>query len=203
MLRVYSCITQQHDLRLVALAGLICLLASYTAFSLAGRAVEAPRRLRLAWIMTAGVATGSGVWATHFIAMLAFQPDMPVTYALDRTILSIVIAALVSGLGLTIAMAPWLATRILGGLIIGAGIGAMHYIGMSAMRLPGTLVYDETLHTASLIVGMAFGAIATVVGFGSTSSLRRIAAALLLTVAICGLHFTGMAAVHIMPLTRI
>ena len=203
MLRVYACITQQHDLRLVALAGLICLLASYTAFSLAGRAVEASRRSRLAWIATAGVATGSGVWATHFIAMLAFQPDLPVTYALDRTILSIVIAALVSGLGLAVAMIPFLATRILGGLIIGAGIGAMHYTGMSAVHLPGELVYDDALRTASWIIGMAVGAIATVVGFGSTTSLRRVAAALLLTVAICGLHFTGMAAVHIMPMSGV
>jgi len=203
MLRVYACITQQHDLRLVALAGLICLLASYTAFSLAGRAVEASRRSRLAWITTAGVATGSGVWATHFIAMLAFQPDLPVSYALDRTILSIVIAALVSGLGLAIAMIPWLATRILGGLIIGAGIGAMHYTGMSAVHLPGELVYDATLQNASWAIGMVVGAVATVVGFGSTTSLRRVAAALLLTVAICGLHFTGMAAVHIMPISGI
>ena len=203
MLRVYACITQQHDLRLVALAGLICLLASYTAFSLAGRAVEASRRSRLAWIATAGVATGSGVWATHFIDMLAFQPDLPVTYALDRTILSIVIAALVSGLGLAVAMIPFLATRILGGLIIGAGIGAMHYTGMSAVHLPGELVYDDALRTASWIIGMAVGAIATVVGFGSTTSLRRVAAALLLTVAICGLHFTGMAAVHIMPMSGV
>jgi diguanylate cyclase (GGDEF)-like protein/PAS domain S-box-containing protein len=199
MFRVYACITQQHDLRLVALAGLICLLASYTAFSLAARAVQASRRSRFAWIMTAGLATGSGVWATHFIAMLAFQPDLPVTYALDRTALSIVIAVLLSGLGLAVAMIPWLAARILGGLIIGAGIGAMHYTGMSAVHLPGSLIYDPTLATASLIVGMGFGAIATTVGFTAPSPLRRVAAALLLTVAICGLHFTGMTAVHILP----
>ena len=199
MLRVYACITQQHDLRLVALAGLICLLASYTAFSLAGRAVEAPRRSRAAWIMTAGLATGSGVWATHFIAMLAFQPDLPVTYAIDRTVLSIVIAALVSGLGLTTALSPWRSARILGGIVIGFGIGAMHYTGMSAVQLPGTLVYDPTLTIASFVIGMAFGGLATAIGFAAPGPLRRVAAALLLTIAICGLHFTGMAAVHIAP----
>ena len=199
MFRVYACITQQHDLRLVALAGLICLLAAYTAFSLAARAVQASRRARFAWITTAGLATGSGVWATHFIAMLAFQPDLPVTYALDRTVLSIVIAVLLSGLGLAVAMMPWRAARILGGLIIGAGIGAMHYTGMSAVHLPGTLIYDPALATASLIVGMGFGAAATMIGFAAQNPLRRVAAALLLTIAICGLHFTGMTAVQILP----
>ena len=199
MFRIYACITQQHDLRLVALAGLICLLATYTAFSLAARAVQASRRSRLAWITTASVATGSGVWATHFIAMLAFQPDLPVTYALDRTALSIVIAALLSGLGLAVAMMPWLGARILGGLIIGAGIGAMHYTGMSAVHLPGTLIYDPVLASASLIVGLGFAAAAIPIGFAAPTLLRRVAAALLLTIAICGLHFTGMAAVHILP----
>ena len=199
MLRVYACITQQHDLRLVALAGLICLLSAYAAFSLAGRAVEASARGRFAWIVAGSVATGSGVWATHFIAMLAFQPDMPVSYAIDRTILSIVIAALVSGLGLAIATMPGLATRILGGLVIGAGIGGMHYTGMSALHLPGDLIYDPTLAIASLIIGMGFGGLATTVGFAGHRPGRRISAALLLTIAICGLHFTAMAAAHILP----
>jgi diguanylate cyclase (GGDEF)-like protein/PAS domain S-box-containing protein len=199
MLRVYACVTQQHDLRLVALAGLICLLAAYTAFSLAGRAIEASRRGRIAWIATGGLVTGSGVWATHFIAMLAFQPDMPVSYAVDRTLLSIVIAALVSGLGLAIAMVPRTDARILGGLVIGAGIGAMHYTGMSALHLPGELVYDPGLTIASVVIGMGLGGLATAVGFVRHSSLRRVTAALLLTLAICGLHFTGMAAAHILP----
>src|SRR5579859_874379 len=154
MLRVYACITQQHDLRLVALAGLICLLASYAAFSLAGRATASSMRGRAAWIVAGGVATGAGVWATHFIAMLAFQPDMPVGYAVDRTILSIVIAALMSGLGLAIATTQGRTARILGGLVIGAGIGAMHYTGMSALHLPGALVYDPVLAAASLVIGM-------------------------------------------------
>jgi len=199
MFRLYACITQQHDLRLVALAGLICLLAAYTAFSLAERAVEASRPSRVVWIMTAGVATGSGIWATHFIAMLAFQPDLPVTYALDRTILSILIAIVVSGLGIAVAMIPWRTTRILGGMIIGAGIGAMHYTGMSALHLPGSLIYDARLGVASLIIGIGFSAGATAIGFASSRLLGRTCAALMLTIAICGLHFTGMAAVHILP----
>jgi diguanylate cyclase (GGDEF)-like protein/PAS domain S-box-containing protein len=199
MLRVYACITEQHDLRLVALAGLICLLASYTAFSLAGRAAEAVRQTRIVWLMTAGLATGCGVWATHFIAMLAFQPNLPVGYDFYQTVLSIVIAVVVSGLGLTIATVPWIGARLVGGIVIGAGIGAMHYTGMSALELPGTLIFDDTMRILSLIIGMSVGAVAVIVGFGSTGALNRVLAALLLTIAICGLHFTGMAAVQILP----
>ncbi|HEV2676534.1 MAG TPA: EAL domain-containing protein [Aliidongia sp.] len=197
MLRIYVCITQQHDLRLVALAGLICLLASYTAFSLAGRAAQASSRSRAVWITASGLATGSGIWATHFIAMLAFQPDLPVAYELGRTVLSIVISALVSGAGLAIALRP--RTRILGGLVVGAGIGAMHYTGMTALELPGEQVYDPTLAIVSLIIGMGLSAASTAVGFVQRGPARRVVAALLLTLGICGLHFTGMAAVAILP----
>ena len=199
MLRVYACITQQHDLRLVVLAGLICAFATYTAFSLMGRAAAASVRGRRAWVAAGGIATGSGVWATHFIAMLAFQPDLPVTYAIDLTILSIVIAILVSGFGLKLALSSRPASRILGGLVIGAGIGAMHYTGMSALRLPGTVIYDPILAAASLIIGMGLGAAATVIGFTRQDLAHRALGALVLTIAICGLHFTAMAAAQIMP----
>ena len=114
MLRVYACLTEEHDLRLVVVAGLICLFATYTAFSLMARAgSQFPgrrhsdhtnlTRTHLAWIIAAGFAAGSGIWSTHFIAMLAFAPNLPMGYALGPTVLSIVIAAIVAGLGLAIA----------------------------------------------------------------------------------------------------
>ncbi|GGF36254.1 bifunctional diguanylate cyclase/phosphodiesterase [Aliidongia dinghuensis] len=199
MLQVLACITQQHDLRLVALAAFICVLATYTAFTLVGRAQEAPPRGRAAWITTAAVATGSGVWATHFIAMLAFEPDLPVSYMVDRTILSIIIAVLISGVGLGIAMSQRLDLRLLGGFVTGAGIGAMHYTGMWAVRLPGVLTYNLGPLSASLIVGTLMGGVATMAGFARRDFRHRVAGALLLTLAICAMHFTGMSAVVIVP----
>jgi hypothetical protein len=80
MLKVYSCIATQHDLRLVLLAAFVCLLASFTAINLlhhAGNSVKSTRRM---WLAVAAVATGFGIWATHFIAMLAFQPAIPSGY---------------------------------------------------------------------------------------------------------------------------
>src|SRR3546814_8922098 len=85
MLRIYDCIVGDHDLRLVALAVVVCVFACFTAFSLAMRAKVAARH-RHWWLVGVGVATGSGIWATHFIAMLAFRPDLPVAYEPIQTL---------------------------------------------------------------------------------------------------------------------
>src|SRR6185369_5962829 len=114
MLRIYTCITQDHDLRLVVLAGLICLFACYTGFSLITRASGAAQRARLSWLLGAAFSLASGVWATHFVAMLAFQPKMPVGYDIDFTLLSIVIAMIFAAIGLLIATGEGRARRLVG-----------------------------------------------------------------------------------------
>ena len=84
MFRVFNCLTGEHDWRLVVLAGLVCLLASLVAVSLFHRAAPCARaRSRHAWLLLAGVATGCGIWATHFIAMLAYEPNVAVAMTLD------------------------------------------------------------------------------------------------------------------------
>ena len=204
MFRVYSCLTQQHDLRLVILAGLICLLACYAGFSLIARLPTATRQARLYWTAAAAFAAGSGIWATHFIAMLAFQPHLPVGYDVDLTAASIVIAAVFAGIGF------WLANRgrgepgrrslrLTGGVVAGLGISAMHYTGMAAFRAPGDLGYDGGLVTASLAIGILFGALAGEIAFRRQDLKTRSLAALVLTLGICGMHFTGMAAAIITP----
>jgi len=199
MLQVYNCITQQHDLRLVIVAGFICFLASYTAFSLIGRAIEAGPRARAWWIGAGAFATGSGVWATHFIAMIAFQPNMPAGYEIGPTLLSILVAVLISGLGLAVSMMRKMAMPLLGGAIIGAGIGAMHYIGMSALVVPGIVQFDKTYVVVALLIGIIGGGIAALVGLAKFDTSHRLSAAILLTLGIVGLHFTGMAGASIMP----
>jgi diguanylate cyclase (GGDEF)-like protein/PAS domain S-box-containing protein len=199
MLQVYNCITQQHDLRLVIVAGIICFLGTYTAFSLIGRAAEAGPKARLWWIGAGAFATGSGVWATHFIAMIAFQPNMPVGYVLGPTLLSILVAILISGLGLAVSMMRKIGMPLLGGAIIGAGIGAMHYIGMSALVVPGIVQYDTTYVVVALLIGIIGGGIAAVIGLAKFDTTHRLTAAIVLTLGICGLHFTGMAGASIMP----
>jgi diguanylate cyclase (GGDEF)-like protein/PAS domain S-box-containing protein len=199
MLQVYNCITQQHDLRLVIVAGFICFLASYTAFSLLGRAIEAGAKARIWWIGAGAFATGSGVWATHFIAMIAFLPNMPVGYLLGPTLVSILIAILISGIGLAVSMMRKIGMPALGGAIIGAGIGAMHYVGMTALVVPGVVQFDTRYVIVALLIGIIGGGIAAVVGLRKFDSTHRLSAAILLTLGIVGLHFTGMAGASIMP----
>ncbi len=217
MLRVYTCITQEHDLRLVVLAGLICFFACYTAFSLLTRASDGSPRNRRNWIIAAAFAAGSGIWATHFIAMLAYVPHMQAAYALGSTLLSIVIAVVICGCGLAMAKRGkalaiagqgtkqgtgqgagqiWM---MAGGALVGFGIGAMHFTGMNALRVPGILSYDLGMAAAAWLFGTLVGGLATLIGFSGSSLKSRFAAAGLLALGICGMHFTAMAAVQLQP----
>src|SRR5260370_8252262 len=100
MLNVLACVTQEHDLRLVFLAGAVCLLACLTAFNLIarGRGATSPRD-RWLWVTAAAVVTGSGVWATHFVAMLAYRPGLPLGYDVGLTVLSVAAAIALIWLG--------------------------------------------------------------------------------------------------------
>jgi NO-binding membrane sensor protein with MHYT domain len=88
MFRVFNCLTIEHDWRLVVVAGVICFLASLTAISLFNRARATAGRVRAAWIVVAGAAAGCGIWATHFIAMLAYDPGVSIAYNIGLTALS-------------------------------------------------------------------------------------------------------------------
>src|SRR4051812_13816753 len=140
MYRVYSCLTGEHDWRLVVLAGLVCLLASLVVISLFHRARETHARARAMWLALGGLAAGCGIWATHFIAMLAYDPPYAIAYDIMLTAASLVAAAVVSAIGLALAAntsKPLIV--LLGGAVLGAGVACMHYLGMSAVELPGRI----------------------------------------------------------------
>ncbi len=105
MFRVLSCLDGQHDLRLVALAGMVCFVTSLVAINLFHRARQTKNRSRLLWIVSAGIAGGCGIWATHFIAMLAYQPGVPVAFDLILTALSLVSASVLTAFGIACAVA--------------------------------------------------------------------------------------------------
>src|SRR5581483_9113781 len=98
MFRVFNCLATEHDLRLVVVAGVICFLASLTAINMFHRACSAEGRSRAIWLAAAGAATGCGIWATHFIAMLAYDPGVAIAYSIALTALSLLAAAVVTGL---------------------------------------------------------------------------------------------------------
>ena len=182
------------------LAVVVCLLASAVAISLFHRAQATIERTRITWLGLDAVVAGYGIWATHFIAMLAYDPGIGAGYNLVLTILSLLIAILVTGLGLGIALlyfGRW--TAALGGAVVGSGIAAMHYTGMIALEVPGHITWLSNLVVASVALGIAFGAFSVFFAARRDDWLNALIAIFLLTFAIVGMHFTGMGAVSIMP----
>ena len=160
MFRVYTCLTVDHDWRLVVLAVTVCFLASAVAISLFHRARATSGRTRLFWLSVDAVAAGCGIWATHFIAMLAYDPAIGAGYNLVLTILSLLIAVLITGVGLGAVLlnfGRW--TAVLGGAVVGGGIAAMHYTGMMALELPGSITWVPSVVVASVVLGIAFAAL--------------------------------------------
>jgi diguanylate cyclase (GGDEF)-like protein/PAS domain S-box-containing protein len=200
MLKIYNCIANAHDLRLVVLAVVVCALASLAAINLLCHARGSTGRMRSIWLAVSAVSTGFGIWATHFIAMLAFTPGIPSAYNIALTALSLVIAILLTGAGLVISIVPnWPHRPWIGGAVISGGIAAMHYTGMAAFEIEGVIIWDPVLVAASIVIGAVIGATALPVGLHGAQAKWKLGGATLLTLAICSHHFTGMAAVGIIP----
>src|SRR5579862_1824338 len=200
MLKVYNCIATAHDLRLVALAAFICVLASIAAIRLLRYARNSKGRMRGVWLTVSAISTGFGIWATHFVAMLAFTPGIPSGYNIALTVLSLLAAVLLTGLGLSVSLTEnWRHGPWVGGAIVAGGIAAMHYTGMAAFEVAGTILWDPVLVAASIVLGAAIGAIALPVGLHGEGERWKTGGALLLTLAICSHHFTAMGAVSIIP----
>ncbi len=200
MFRVLTCLTVQHDWRLVVLAGLVCFVASIVAINIFHRAIASQKRTRLIWIAIAGGAIGYGIWATHFIAMLAYDPGVTTGYGVALTTLSLVAAMVLTSSGFGLAandLGRWGAP--VGGGIVGAGIASMHYLGMWALEVPGRVTWSLDLVLVSIALGMIFGVIALAIAVRWNNRQETFVAALFLTLAIISHHFTAMGAVKIVP----
>src|SRR6266576_5743011 len=103
MLTVYICLVTEHDLRLVGLAAVICALSSYTAISLLHHVRKSAVGMRRLWLAVSAMSTGFGIWATHFIAMLAFSPGVSTGYNIALTLFSVVAVSLQTKIGLSVA----------------------------------------------------------------------------------------------------
>ncbi|MHB2208158.1 EAL domain-containing protein [Methylobacterium sp. CM6257] len=200
MLTVVGCLVEAHDLRLVALAAGICALSALTTVCLVSHARRAAGWAQAGWLAVAAAAGGSGIWATHFIAMLAFAPGVPSGYEVALTGLSLVIAILLVGSGLALAvLVGGRAAAWGGGMILGLGIAAMHYTGMAAYDVAGHKAWNPATVAVSLALGGVLGGAALAAQVGARGLSRQLPAALLLLLAICSHHFTAMSAVTVTP----
>jgi signal transduction histidine kinase len=197
MLRLLGCISNDHDLRLVAIAAFLCAFSCWTTGMLLSRVRISAGRQRRNWTAAAAFVFGAGVWATHFVAMLAFQTSFPISYAIDWTAISIGVAVALSGIGFTLMFQP--GTTGLGGAVAGLGICAMHYIGMHGLRGNFHVTWNGTYVAASVLIAIGFGIAATWT-FQNVRGLRGlIATSGLWTLGICAMHFTGMSAALLVP----
>ncbi len=200
MFAVLTCIFAQHDLRLVAVAAAICVVASCTAFGFHARAVRASGSLQWAWLALSAFVAGSGVWATHFIAMLAYQPTLKIAYDLPETAVSLLVS--VAGMGLGFGLATWrrgLQAGLIGGVVAGASIAVMHYIGIAAIRTEADVSWSLWYVAASILIAGAGGMAA----FSVRDRVKGVWAwappAAVFVLGIVGLHFTAMTAVTLTP----
>ena len=195
MQTVFETLFFQHNLALVALAALICALSSFAGISLLNHARKSSGSVQQIWLAVAAVSVGFGIWATHFVAMLSFAAGMPTGYDFGMTLVSLLLAIAIVGGGFWWAVVgKRRSDTALGGAIAGIGIAAMHYVGMSALRIGGDIAWDSTLVSSSVVLGITLGAVALYVGSHRPTLRWRIAGAGILTLAICSMHFTGMGA---------
>lgn len=196
-------LTGSYDFSLVFISLCVAILASYTALDLAGRVSTAKGTAAALWIGGGALAMGIGIWSMHFVGMLSFSLPIPMGYDLAITLLSLTIAMLASGFALWLVSQPsmpiwhWL----LGALAMGAGISAMHYIGMQALMMQPGIDYDPLLFALSLLIAVLASAAALWIAFRLRRHtpfvrLARGGAAVIMGFAIVGMHYTGMAAAN-------
>src|SRR5258706_7990118 len=187
-------VTGTYDPYLVALSILVAVFASYTALDLGGRVAAARGLARRVWLAAAAITMGGGIWSMHFVAMLAFIMPTPMSYDIGLTTLSLVVAMFVTGGGFyVISRHSGSPLRlVLSGIFMGLCIAAMHYTGMAAMREHVELSYDRIFVMLSLIIAIGASTAAPWLAFPTTGLGQKLIAAVVMDLAISGMHYTAM-----------
>jgi len=187
---------------LIAISYLVAFIASFVALDSAGKIPLSNRKAALFWRMAGGISLGIGIWSMHFIGMLSMQMPMMMRYDLWLTLASLGVAVIASTTALDIAVAgkkrslfrPIVATAILS-----AGVVSMHYIGMAALMLDGSIIWDRRIVGLSVVIAVVASGTALWLAFRLRDKgvfIERLLAALVMAAAICAMHYTGMSAAH-------
>lgn len=196
-----------YELELVLLSVVVAMVAPYTALEIAGRVTLPEVRAPRLWMLLGAFAMGTGIWAMHFIGMLALSLPFPLTYHPALTLASLVIAIFAAFLAFASlgSTAPTLPKLLMGGLMMGGGISAMHHMGMFAMQMMPVVRYEPVLTGASILLAVVASTLALYLYFvlrprkSGHSTWFRTFSALLMGLAIAGMHYTGMAATQFGP----
>jgi PAS domain S-box-containing protein len=192
---------------LVGLSLVIAMCASYVALDLAGRTTAARGRARVTWLLGGAFAMGLGIWSMHYIGMLAFTLPVPVLYHLPTVLLSLVAAMVASLVALFVVSRQRLTllNAVAGSLAMGGAISTMHYVGMDAMRMSAMHHWNYGIVALSVVIAVVVSLVALWLAFrfrdARTLAPLKLASAAVMGVAVCAMHYTGMAAVSYMPST--
>ncbi|TNC11457.1 EAL domain-containing protein [Methylobacterium terricola] len=204
MYRAFVCLTAEHTAWAIPLAALVCGLSCHTALHLLEQARVERGRRSLGWLLGAGFCAGAGIWSTHFIAMLGYDPGIGVGYDPALTLASLgvsAVGALAALFVLRRARGPFAA--VAAGLLLGLGIAAMHVTGMLGVRIPGRFTWDPALATTAVALGCLLACAAALALPRPESRRSLIPSAALLSLAIAGMHLLAMAAAQAAPDPRI
>ncbi|MBN9083003.1 MAG: bifunctional diguanylate cyclase/phosphodiesterase [Rhizobiales bacterium 62-17] len=201
MMTVLSCITESHNVWLVLIAAAICVVGSWVMIRLFHRAATSSGKQRLGWHVLTAVSLGATIWCTHFIAMLGFDPGVPIGFDPVLTIISLLVAIIGGAIGLVVSTSTVVrAAPTLGGALIGLAIVAMHYTGMMGYRVQGLVSWNMPYLIVSIVLSVVFASLALRVAMNRITPSGQFLAAGILVIAIVSLHFTAMTAFQVYPL---
>lgn len=186
-----------YNLFLVLLSFLVAVFGSYTALMLISGLQGKTGGAKFLWVSFAAIALGGGaIWTMHFIGMLAYETSMPTSYDIMWTFISLLVAVIIVGIGISLVSSSdkSLIRLLVAGLVTGLGVFSMHYVGMDAMIMAADMVYDRTLLAISVLIAIVAATAAFWLAFNLSGTLQRLISAFVMGIAVCGMHYTGMAA---------
>ncbi len=189
-------IEASYNYFLVALSFLVSVFGSFTGLQLTRAMRTSQGKSEIGWITAAAFAIGGGaIWTMHFVGMIAYETPMAVAYDPALTFLSLLLAIAVVGVGIFLLSRKKesLAILLMAGLITGSGVATMHYSGMEAMVMAADMEYDDTLFIASIVIALVAATAALWLAFNTESGVQMFVASVVMGVAVCGMHYTGMA----------
>ncbi|WP_313593732.1 putative bifunctional diguanylate cyclase/phosphodiesterase [Agrobacterium cavarae] len=197
MMTVLGCIVYEHNIWLVLVAVLLCGTGSWVTSRLFSKTTTATGKQRIGWQAMTALSAGVAIWCTHFVAMLGYDAGVPIGFDLSLTVVSLLVVLFGNAIGFAVAVSnrhPIMPA--LGGAIVGLAISTMHYTGMMAYRVQGIVSWDRTYLIASIVLSVGLSSAALHFGMRKGSNVM----AMVLTLAIAVLHFTGMTAFKVEPM---